>query len=208
MSTDGAQELAKIILEEKEKVKSDERYAKMRTIMLLLARGSMLAFVLAAPGTARLLKNFSSDNSDWKEWKMFNRTYLRRTIKKLEAKKLVEIENNGTRAVVKLTENGQKKVLKFGLESLVISKPERWDGRWTLVFYDVVHGKKTVRERLRHYLHCAGFYQLQESVYLHAYPCEKEVDFLRHFLGVAGEVRIIFADKIENDQIFRDYFGV
>jgi DNA-binding transcriptional regulator PaaX len=118
------------------------------------------------------------------------------------------VEEKGDEGVVRLTEAGRTKVLKFSLESLRISRPERWDGRWTLVFYDVVHGKKEVRDRLRRYLLAAGFYPLQESVYLHAYPCAREVDFLRHFLGVAGEVRIIFADKIEDDQVFRDYFGV
>jgi len=203
-----AQELAKIILDERARSKRDDRYAKLQKIMLLLAGGTALATAFVMPGTARLLKYFAKDESEWKEWKMFNEKYLRRTIRNLEAKKLVEIQDNGNYGVVKLTENGQKKVLKFGLESLTINKPERWNGRWTLVFYDVLHGRKAVRERLRHYLLCAGFYQLQESVYLHAYPCEKEVDFLRHFLGIAGEVRIIFADKIENDQIFRDYFGV
>lgn len=200
--------MAEIILEERTREKNDDRYAKMRLVMLLLAKGAALATVLAMPGTARLFKDFNRDDSDWQEWKMFNREYLRRTIKKLEKQKLVEIGQEGDKGVVKLTENGRKKVLKFGLESLVITKPERWNGHWTLVFYDVVNGRKTVREKLRHYLLCAGFYQLQESVYLHAYPCEKEIDFLRHFLGVAGEVRILFADKIENDQMFRDYFGV
>lgn len=203
-----AQELARIILEERAKAGEDDRYAKIREVMLLLAKGCALATVLVSPGTVRLFKDFSKDDSEWKEWKMFNERYLRRTIKKLEQQKLVEIEDKGDLGVVKLTENGQKRVLKFGLESLVINKPEIWDGRWTLVFYDVVHGRKAIREKLRHYLLSAGFYQLQESVYLHAYPCEKEVDFLRHFLGVAGEVRVIFADKIENDQTFRDFFGV
>lgn len=205
---DEVQELAQIILEERSRAKKDDRYAKIRTVLLLLARGSMLAAALAAPGAAKFLSVFDEDNVDWQEWKLFNKRYLRRTIRKLEQQKLVEIEEKGDKAIVKLTQSGQKRVLEFGLESLVIRKPEKWDGRWTLVFYDVVHGRKAVRERLRHYLLSAGFYQLQESVYLHAYPCEKEVEFLRHLLDVAGEVRIIFADKIENDQLFRDYFGV
>lgn len=203
-----AAQLAQLILSEKQARTRDDRYEKYQKILLLLAGGAMLATVLAMPNTIRLFKGFLRDKSDWDGWKMFNENYLRRTLRRLAAQKLVEIEEKDGVGIVKLTEQGRTKLLKFGLESLSISKPSRWDGKWRLVFYDVSEIKKETRERLRRYLLAAGFFLLQDSVYLHAYPCEKEVEFLRHYLGVAGEVRMIIADKIENDQQFRDYFGV
>jgi DNA-binding transcriptional regulator PaaX len=99
-------------------------------------------------------------------------------------------------------------VLKFALESLRISKPDRWDGKWRMVFYDVADLQKGTRERLRGYLRAAGFYPLQKSVYLHAYPCEREIEFLKYYLGISSGVRVVIADKIENDAEFRAYFGV
>lgn len=200
--------LAKILLEEQKQADLNWRGEKLRRILLLLAGGVGLAVVFAMPGTARLFKYFVEDDSDWKEWKKFNLGYLRRTLKKLEKQKIIEIEERGGKAIVKLTENGRKKVLEANLDRLKIDKPPRWDGKWRLIFYDVLDGKKETRDKFRKILRSLNFYPLQESVYLHAFPCDKEVEFLRHYLGIAGEARLVLAEKIENDQLFRDYFGI
>lgn len=185
-----------------------ERNERIKKVLTLLASGAMLATVIAMPGTARLLKNFRKKESDWDEWKMFNDAYLRRTIKRLAKEKVVEIQSQGDRGEVILTEKGRRKVLKFGLGALHIDKPEKWDQKWRLVLYDVEHYRKSVREQFRRYLKSAGFYPLQKSVYLHAYPCEDVVEFLRSYLGLSGQVRLLVVDKIEDDQAFRQYFGV
>ncbi|MBI3558946.1 hypothetical protein HY085_00990 [Candidatus Gottesmanbacteria bacterium] len=200
--------LAELLVKETKEKQLSERNAKLRMVLLLLAQGTMLATALALPGAVRLLGDFLPDDSDWKEWKMFNKKYLRQTIRKLEKKKIIEVVDGGTFGEIRLKEDGRKKVLKMGLESLKINKPDKWDRKWRMVFYDVFDSKKGTRERLRNYLKGAGFYPLQKSVYLHAYPCEKEIEFLKYFLGLSGAVRIVLAEKIENDQEFRDYFGV
>ncbi len=200
--------LAELLIKEAREEKLSERNAKLRMVLLLLAQGTMLVTALVLPGAARLLGDFLPDDSDWKEWKMFNKKYLRQTIRKLEKKKIIEVVDGGTFGEIRLTEDGRKKVFKIGLQSLKINKPDKWDGKWRMVFYDVFDSKKGTRERLRSYLKGAGFYPLQKSVYLHAYPCEKEVEFLKYFLGLSGAVRIVVAEKIENDREFRDYFGV
>ena len=200
--------LAKILLAEQEQAGLNWRGEKLKRILLLLAGGTGLAMILVMPGTARLFKDFIKDDSSWKEWKKFNIWYLRRALKKLEAKKLVQIEEIGNKAVVKLTDDGIKKVLEANLDRLKIDKPSNWDGKWRLIFYDILDGKKETRDKFRKILRSMNFYPLQESVYLHAFPCNKEVEFLRHYLGISGEVRMILAEKIENDQLFRDYFGL
>lgn len=204
----GIKTLANLILKEQNQEKTSSRNEKMGKVLSLLAKGSLLVTALALPGTARLFKGVLQDGSDWQDWKMFNKKYLNRTLKRLEKDKVIEIKDNGSTGEVQLTEKGRKKVLKMGLETLTISKPDRWDGKWRMVFYDVFDKHKNSREKFRGYLKGAGFYPLQESVYLHAYPCEKEIEFLKYFLGMGGEVRIVIAEKIENDQEFRDYFGV
>lgn len=201
-------ELVKLISTQRQRDTIEERNAKIKRVLLLLAGGTALATALIAPGTARLLKYFIPEKSEWDEWKMFNEGYLRRTIRRLEKEKIVEVKDYDTYGEVRLTAKGRSQVLRMGLESLTISKPNHWDGKWRMVIYDVYDGKKSTRERFRRYLRAGGFYPLQESVYLHAYPCEREVEFLRHFLGISGEVRLVIAGKIENDEEFRKYFGV
>jgi CRISPR-associated endonuclease Cas2 len=200
--------LAELLIAEAKDEELSERNAKLRKVLLLLAKGTALATILVMPGVGRLFKDFFKDDSDWQEWKMFNKNYLRQTIRKLEKKKIVEIVTDGERGEVRLTEEGHKKILKMGLESLTISRPDRWDGKWRMVFYDVVENNRSLREKFQQYLKRAGFFPLQKSVYIHAYPCEKEIEFLKYFLGIAGSVRIVIAEKIENDSQFRDYFGL
>lgn len=200
--------LAGLILSQRKERATSSRNEKIGNVLGLLARGAVLATVLAAPGTVRLFRDLNKNNSEWEEWKMFNVNYLKRTLRRLDREKVITVEESGKIGKVVLTEKGRRRVLKMGLESLSVVKPDRWDGKWRLVFYDVFDKRKGVRERFRAYLKSAGFYQLQESVYIHAYPCEKEIEFLRYFLGMGGEVRIVLADKIEDDRVFRDYFGV
>lgn len=208
MNDDQIKQLAQVILTERKQKEIDGKNEKLKQILLLLAGGTALMTAVLLPGTARLFKDFVKDDSEWKEWKMFNVNYLRRTLRKLESQKLIEVSEEKGKGKVILTKNGQRKLLEMSVENMFIRKPEKWDGKWRMIFYDVTKEKNTVRDKFRAYLKAGGFYRWQKSVYLHAYPCEKEVDFLRNFLGISGDVRLVIADQIENDQIFRDYFGV
>lgn len=208
MNDDQIKQLAQVILTERKQKKIDGKNEKLKQILLLLAGGSALMTVIFVPGTARLFKDFMKDDREWKEWKMFNVNYLRRTLRKLESQKFIEVSEERGIGKIILTKNGQRKLLEMSVENMFIRKPTKWDGKWRMIFYDVTKEKNTVRDKFRAYLKAGGFYRWQKSVYLHAYPCEKEIDFLRNFLGISGEVRLVIADQIENDQIFRDYFGV
>lgn len=65
-----------------------------------------------------------------------------------------------------------------------------------------------LRNIFRDYLHAWGFYPLHESVFLHAYPCFKQVEFLREYLGISEYVRFFIVAKIENDSLFHDFFDL
>lgn len=202
------EKLADLLLKEQQQKELTRRNERFKRTLLLLAKGVVLAIVLTAPKTSSVFKDFLKEGSDWKEWKTFNINYLRRTIKRLEKQKMVEIVKQENSSIIKITKKGQRKVLKYSLNSITIQKPNVWDGKWRLIFYDVIGGKRNVRDKFRSFLKLTGFYQLQESVYLHPYPCEEEIEFFKYYLGIGSEVRIIVAEKIENDQEFRDYFGI
>ncbi|KKU92426.1 MAG: Transcriptional regulator, PaaX family [Microgenomates group bacterium GW2011_GWA1_48_10] len=201
-------ELSDFLLKQLVTSKARERNEKIKKVLLLLAAGSSLALAIASPRSTRLLTFFQPDRSDWDDWKLFNRRYLQNTIRRLQREKIIETEGMGDYQTVKITEKGKTKVLQFAIESVKIDPPSKWDHKWWLVFYDIKSSKKSIRDRFQRILRSAGFYPLQESVYIHAYPCETQVEFLRSFLGINGEVRLILAERIENDEQFRKYFGV
>lgn len=182
--------------------------APISDVLKLVGAGSFFAASLAFPALPMALRPFISDRSSYEAWKRFNIPYLKRTLERLEKQKLVEISEEKGMQVVKITDRGRKRILRCALDELTIKKPKIWDRKWRLVTYDLPEKYTQMRNILREYLSVWGFYRIQESVFLHAYPCMKDVEFLREYLGMGEYVRGFLVEKIENDQVFRDYFGV
>ena len=77
-----------------------------------------------------------------------------------------------------------------------------------MVMYDVARNKASQRTLFRATLKQLGFFNLQESVWIHPYPCEREIHFLKDFCGMGENVIYIIAHKIENDGTYRKQFGL
>jgi len=201
-------ELAKILAKQIDAEVFERKYAPMREVLKLVGAGAFLAASAVAPNLPRALKPFLNDSEEYDTYKRFNIPYLKQTLKRLERQKLVEIDEEEGKQVVKITEAGRQKILRYALDELAVEKPKYWDGEWYLVSYDIPEDLRFKRVILSEYLRAWGFYPLHQSVFLHAYPCEKQVEFLREYLGVGEYVRIFTVSKIENDKVFRDFFGV
>ncbi len=188
----------------------EKKYAPVKDVLLLVGAGAFLMTSVAVPNLPMLLKPFLTEQSknEYEVWKRFNIPYLKRTLERLEKQKLIEITQENGIQVIKITDAGKTKVLKYGIDSLVIEKPKRWDKTWHLVSYDFPKEVKAVGEAFREQLRVWNFYPIHESVMLHAYPCEPQLEFLRQYLGLREYVRIFTVTKIESDQTFQDFFDV
>lgn len=184
-----------------------KRYANATAILKLVGTGAFLAASIAIPNLPRILKPFLQED-EYDIWKRFNIPYLKRTLTRLERQKLVTIRNDEKYQIVEITDAGKRRILKYALDELVIDKPKFWDGKWRMVSYDIPSNLKRLRQIFREYLSTWNFYPLHESVFLHAYPCIKQVVFLREYLGIGEYVRIFLVSQIENDTPFREFFGV
>lgn len=202
------QNIAQSLSKQIEKETFRKKYTPVFDVLKLVGAGAFLATSIALPTLPMAIKPFLNENHEYEAWKRFNLPYLKRTIHRLEKQKLVEIIDNKDYQIVKITERGKRKILRFALDELAIQKPKNWDGKWRLISYDIPGNLKQLRETFREYLRAWGFYPLQESVFLHAYPCLNQVEFLREYLGIGQYVRVFSVSKIENDQLFRDFFGI
>lgn len=200
--------LAKVLTRQIDQEIFKKKYAPVGEVLKLVGAGAFLAASVAFPTLPYALKPFLSNSTDKYAWKRFNIRYLKRSLERLEKEKLVERAEEKNEQIVKITNAGRKRILRYALDDLEIKKPKVWDGTWRLVSYDLPQGSSMVRNIFRNYLKKWGFYPLHESVYLHAYPCGEELDFLREYLGVGDYVRIFKVVKIENDKLFREFFGV
>jgi len=203
-------DISKNLAKQIDKKEFEKKYAPVKTILTLVGAGVFLTASLVAPNLPLVLKPFLKNQreKEYEVWKRFNISYLKRTLYRLEQQKLVEIKDEKGIQVVKITEFGKRRILRHAIDELLIEKPRIWDGKWRLVSYDIPGNLKVLRKTFRERLCVWRFFPLHESVLLHAYPCEKQVEFLREYLGVAEYVRIFTVSKIKNDKPFRDFFGI
>ncbi|MCX6783723.1 MAG: hypothetical protein NT141_01455 [candidate division WWE3 bacterium] len=185
-----------------------KKYAGVKEVLGLVGAGAFLAASLVAPKFSRVFKSLINDPDAPEPWRRFNIPYLKRTLVRLEKQKLVTIREEKGVSVVEITNSGRRKILKFALDAIEIKVPRSWDRTWRLVSYDIPREQSALRMQIMEYLKVWGFYQIQESLYLHAYPCEKEVIFLREYLKAGEYIQIFTVTKIENDQPFRDFFDI
>lgn len=200
--------LSKQLVRQVQREAFEEKYIPAREVLKLVGSGIFLAASVAVPNLPKALRPFLNQNSENDAWKRFNIPYFKRNLERLEKQKLVETKTEDNQQIVQITDRGRKRILKYALDKLVIQKPNFWDGKWRLVSYDIPRNSSSLRDCFRKYLSTWEFYPLHKSVFLHAYPCEKEIEFLREFLGIGKFVRIFTVLKIENDQEFKEFFGL
>lgn len=177
---------------------------KVKDVLKLLAAGVVLSTVILFPGLAAIgpLLEEAQKRRERKEWEKFNLWRLRQVIRRLERQKAVEIIDD----VVKITEKGTKKLLRFNVENMQLK--ERTDGKWRLIIYDVADLRKEQRELFRLILKKLKCLQLQESVYLTPFVCDDEIEYLRNIFNISTEVKVIKVYGLENETVYRKYFGL
>ena len=143
-----------------------------------------------------------------KAWRSIERTTLRRLVNEFKRNRLIDFkeEVNGTISVV-LSEKGKRITLSYDIDALAIKRPDRWDGKWRIVIFDIPEKKKAAREALRKKLCDLEFYRLQRSVWVTPYDCKNEIAFISEFFEIRNCLRYINADYIDNEAELKLHFN-
>ena len=181
-------------------VTDKERNPHVGEILKLLAGGSIFALSLVFPTLPMALAPLILKN------KSYNQALFNQTIKRLERQKLVEIFIEGEHTLVRITQEGKVRALRYKLSEIQVKKPKIWDKKWRVVIFDIPEKYKRVREIFRDHLKGMGFYMLQRSVWVYPYPCFDEIEFLRQIYRVEIDVTYILAQRIENSENLIDHF--
>ena len=172
-------------------------------ILGLVLAGSIVALGAVSPYSiaSSLLRIFSKKRYDKKN--CYNVFY------RLKRQGYIITERHNHQIYISLTAEGKKKAGRFQIDSLVIAKPKKWDGKWRIVIFDIQDKQRVKREGLRGFLKRLQFCQLQKSVWIHAFDCRDEVQLLKDFFGFSNkELQFIVAETIDNQQKLKDYFRV
>ncbi len=186
------------------KIRGEREHIQERTTLLiarLTAQSGRLLFVSDEVLAKRLGISTRKSKSP---------TYrIRDAFRKLQAKGLLEYKQGPRGWSAHLTEAGRKhaKVLDRQ-ETIKIQKPKRWDGRWRVVIFDIWERRRSTRDRLRRMLKRAGFYKVQNSVWVHPYDCEELISFLKVHMRLGNGVLYMIADGIEHDAGLRKHFDL
>ena len=133
-------------------------------------------------------------------WREVERRSLYRAIRSVYESRLINCKENadGTTSLV-LSKNGKEEIITYELEKMEIPEPEKWDRKWRIVIFDIPEELKKTRDVLRARLKQIGMAELQKSVFVNPYPCEKEVGFLTELYEVRPHVRFILAESVDNE---------
>lgn len=94
-----------------------------------------------------------------------------------------------------LTKNGVRRLEFNKLECIQLVK-KTTDGRWRVIIFDIPEKRRSARDLLRSKLNEFECYQLQKSVYVTPYKCEKEIEEISSILNLGKHVHVILASSI------------
>ena len=117
-------------------------------------------------------------------------------------------ERNGNR-YARITPAGEKE-LKYQEQktALKLQRRRRWDKRWRVIAFDIPERRRNIRDRLRIVMRDAGFYRLQDSVWLYPYDCEDFITLLKADLKIGAAVLYMVVEQIENDGKLKEHFSL
>lgn len=113
-----------------------------------------------------------------------------------------------------LTSEGEKEAFLASLKSFtnysktLNIKPERWDGKWRIIFFDVPEKKRRYRDELRSMIRAIGFREFQKSIWIYPYKVPKFLSDILFEEHIKHYTRLITTDKIEYDKDIRRIFNL
>ncbi len=183
-----------------EKTRKLVRRENLQKIILdSVATAGILSIALMAPNVIRTMSKLGIlPNPRRKE-------YVSSSASKLTKRGLMKFENG----YYQLTEKGERILRRWEFSNYQLRKPKKWDRKWRIVIYDISEKRKgKIRRQIFDLFKTAGFYRLQDSIWVYPYDCEDIIGLLKTDFGVGKETLYIIANEIENDKYLREHFGL
>ncbi len=114
-----------------------------------------------------------------------------RILAELRRQDLVHISKNGDKITFGLTPAGAYRLQQVAIDEIEIPKLAKWDGTWRAVMFDVPVSQSRSRVILAAKLKSLGFVMLQKSVWVHPYPCFKQIEKLAGHYNVLRHCSLV-----------------
>lgn len=119
-----------------------------------------------------------------------------RLLAELKRQGLILAEQNGDTIHLRLTVKGIHRLQRVEIDELEIKPQKHWDKTWRMVMFDIPARRRESRYILTSQLRRLGFVMVQQSLWVHPYPCfdivQQVVAYanLQQFVSIAEITRL------------------
>lgn len=181
--------------ETKEKIKLTTR----EILLSLYDEVSKVEEIFVRPWQRKRIKEY------W-NWRELDKNRFHAALWRLEKQKYIKRYGKNKKTIIKLTSVGKNQAVKYIFKNHEIKQPKIWDKKWHIVIFDIPEKKKVVRNIIRSHLKNWGFYQLQESVFIYPFSCQKEISALKYIYRLGNYLQYVIAETIETEINLVDHF--
>jgi DNA-binding transcriptional regulator PaaX len=111
---------------------------------------------------------------------------------------------NGS-VLISLSEKGRLRALSIIFRRFDIRK-EKWDGKWRMISFDIPVYCTKGRKALVYRLKSGSFYELQDSLFVYPYDCEKEIRALAILFKIEKYIRFGLLESVDGQEILMRHF--
>lgn len=178
----------------------------IKRVLLAAGKGVAVGTLVVFPPLAMPFK-LILEIIEERKWELRN-SQVKRSLKKLEKEKIVTLQERDGELWVTFRKRGKELLLKYKIDELEIEKPKKWDGKWRVVIFDIPEKKRLARDVLREKLKELEFYQLQRSVFVYPYECQREIELIKKVYEVEPYVHYLRVDFIDREAKLRRHFNL
>jgi len=198
-------EAEKVLAQEKKKeqlikIAKDVGVVSAKSLLALLFIGGILTVAVTAPNV------FSAFGRLGKNRRHFNKEQFNKNKYYLKRHGLINFKQiDDDIFEVFLTRKGEDRAVEEYFNDFKVQNHQK-DGYWRMVMFDIPNKHKWARDIFRQKLRGMGFYQLQESVFILPYPCEKEVILLAEILNIIDFIHLVKTADFNNNKKLKGKF--
>ena len=189
---------------EKEVNKTQQKEKLQKIILGTIYGVGLLSTALMAPKMLKVISKFEPEFLKKKNSKYsFNRSLLN-----LKERGFIVYEKTEKGNFARLTQKGEAKLRQIQLQDYKLKRPQKWDGKWRMLIFDIREERKDTRDKIRRTLIQIGFVRLQDSVWVYPYDCEDLINLLKVDYKIGLDVLYVIADKIEYEKSLLKMFNL
>lgn len=124
----------------------------------------------------------------------------------LAKKGLIKYVNKDNERFIKITSQGELEALLA--KAQLPEKPQKWDGKWRVIMFDIPEESESKRNFFRSLLKKNNYIKLQHSVYVSPYSLNREAVIYLNKTGLNKFIKILKVEEMDSDKDLRKKFNL